>query len=287
MKMSSGRPRGWAPQQSRPSPKYGAGPPWPPPPGQLRCPVCNQFAAEAEPVCPQCGFPFTCDLSPVSTMRHQSKMALWRIVLAITAFMFILTSAVFYRSGYQEYHGFTQDTVIKLAPASVADGVPVLGPAPFVYRTQLALALIKLRSPDVYWRMQDSATSIEFLSASSLDTGTGQAPLERIGALAEPATGRIMVLATTAFPSGTGELWDRDVFTYAGVLVHELRHLELHNMGRAPGGWEEEALCEEAAYEALSQLQAPPALLARYEAYLADPQAARYQHWYDWYKSWE
>ncbi len=285
--MSSGRPRDWGREQPRRAPRYDAGPPGPPPSGQLRCPNCRQFAADTELACPACGFPFTCDISPVATTLQRSTMALWRVVLAITAFLFVLTSGVFYHSGYQEYHGLTQATVVKLDASAVAGEVPVIGPEVFVFRTQLALALVKQRAPELFWRFQDGAASVEFFSASSLDTGSGQAPLEHIGALAEPATGRIMVLTTTAFPSGTGELWDRDVFIYAGILVHELRHLELHNMGTAPGGWEEEALCEQAAYAALVKLQAPPALLARYEAYLANPTDARYQRWYDWYNNWE
>jgi hypothetical protein len=250
--------------------------------------VCRQFARDDDLVCAQCGFPFTCDLTPVNTPLRQAALAAWRSVLAVCALIFVLTSAVFYHSGYQEYQGLTQDVVTRLDPASVASEVVVTGPEAFTVRTQLALALLKSRAPDAYWRLEDSAAGIEFLSASYLNAGDGRkAPLERIGALAEPATGRIMVLPTTAFPSGTGELWDRDVYIYAGVLLHELRHLELHNMGRAPGGWQEEALCEQSAYETLLQMQAPPALLARYEAYLANPHAGRYQGWYNWYKNWE
>jgi hypothetical protein len=288
MKMLFGKPRLRREPKPDAPPQPPVPPPGPTPPGYVRCPLCQQFAGEAELVCPQCGFPFTCDLTPVDTLPRRAVQASWRIALAIASFIFAVTSGVFYRSGSQEYQGFTQDVVTRLSPASVAGEVAVEGPPAFVFRTQLALALLKQRAPDTYWRIEDSAAGIEFLAASYLETDAGKkAPLDNIGALAEPATGRIMVMATTAFPSGTGELWDRDVFTYAGVLVHELRHLELHAMGGAPGGWQEEALCEQAAYETLSHMQAPPGLLARYESYLADPQARRYQGWYNWYKNWE
>lgn len=258
-----------------------------PVPGTIKCPVCRQRVDIAEPVCPECGFPFTCDLTPIDTPARAATMAAWRILLAIGAVLFLLTSGIFLHSGYQEYHGYTQAAIAHLEPLG-ANAIRIEGPPAFVQRTGLALALMELRAPDTYWRMQDSVTSIEFLSDSYLRTEEGRkVPLERIGALATPATGRVQVLPNVAFPSGLGELWDRDVYSYAGVLVHELRHIELHSAGRAPGGWEEEVLCEQAAYSVLTEMDAPLGVLARYQAYLAAPQAGRYQHWYDWYKYWE
>jgi hypothetical protein len=201
--------------------------------------------------------------------------------------MFLLTSGVFLNTGYDEYNGFTTGVVANLMPARDS-GVELIGPANFIARTELTLGLLKLRAPDFYWRICDSVTSIEYLAPSYMETPEGQRiSLEGIGALAEPATGRVLVLYSTAFPSGPAQLYDRDAFSYAGVLVHELRHIELHAMGIDPGGWQEEVLCEQAGYAALKLAQAPDGVLLRYEIYLENPQAKRYQGWYDWYKQWE
>ena len=44
---------------------------------------------------------------------------------------------------------------------------------------------------------------------------------------------------------------------------------------------------EQAAYDALSNIGAPLAILARYQSYLAQPTAKRYQRWYEWYEQFE
>jgi hypothetical protein len=237
--------------------------------------------------CPYCGFPFVCDITPLDSGRLRARSMTWRTLLGLAAILFMLTSGIYYNGGYYEYQGLTTYVVDTLAPASDA-GFTIDGPPVFIMRTNLVLGLIEQRAPDVYWRIQDNITSIEYLGPAYLETEEGRRiSLEGIGALAETATGRVRVLYSTAFPSGPAELYDRDVFSYAGVLVHELRHIELHAMDRAPGGWEEEVLCEQAAYAALKQMSAPGGVLVRYETYLDNPRHKRYQHWYDWYKLWE
>jgi hypothetical protein len=253
----------------------------------IACPRCRQHVPVSSGVCPACGFPFVCDTADYDTPALRLRSGTWRVLLGLAAIIFLLTSGVFLYTGYDEYHGLTTAVIANLTPVTDS-GITIDGPGNFVTRTQLTLSLLKLRAPDFYWRIQDNVTSIEYLAPSYLETEEGRRiSLEGIGALAEPATGHVRVLYSTAFPSGPSELWDRDVFSYAGVLVHEMRHIELHAMGRAPGGWQEEVLCERAGYAALKLAQAPPGVLLQYEIYLENPRAKRYQPWYDWYKQWE
>jgi hypothetical protein len=252
----------------------------------LSCPACRQRAPVDAPVCPHCGFPFSCDLTPISGLAYSARLALWRSLLGLGAIVFLLTSGLFYHTGYEEFYGYTGSVVATLEPA-LDSGIALSGPQIFIERSELALGLLRKRAPDAYWRMQDQVTTIEYLSAAYLETPAGRKiTLEGIGALAEPATGRIRVIAATAFPSGVAELYDRDVYIYAGVLIHELRHIELHNMDLAPGGWQEEVLCETAAYNVLKQMEAPQAVLLRYEIYLENPLHRRYRKWYEWYEQW-
>jgi len=256
-------------------------------PTVVGCPRCGNRVPIAGGTCPACGFPFICDIGEIATPALIRRGQIWRVLLGLAAIIFLLTSGVFMHTGYDEYQGLTTGVVASIPPATDS-GIPIEGPEVFVARTELALGLLKLRAPDFYWRMQDSVTSIEYLGPGWLEGPEGRRiSLENIGALAEPATGRVRVLYTTAFPSGMADLWDRDAFSYAGVLVHELRHIELHAMGQNPGGWQEEVLCEQAAYAAMQQALAPPVIQLKYEIYLDNPQAQRYQNWYDWYKQWE
>lgn len=256
-------------------------------PTVIICPRCGERVPISGGVCPECGFPFVCDTAEYAGAALRLRGGVWRVLLGLAAIIFLLTSGVFLYTGYDEYYGLTTAVISNLTPAVDSD-IAVDGPGNFVARTELVLGLLKQRAPDFYWRVQDSVTSIEYLAPSFLETEEGRKiSLEGIGALAEPATGRVRVLYSTAFPSGPAELWDRDVFSYAGVLVHELRHIELHAMGIAPGGWQEEVLCERAGYTALKLAQAPAGVLLHYEIYLDNPQAKRYQQWYDWYEQWE
>ena len=253
----------------------------------LTCPVCHEAAAVDDTACPHCGFPFTCDISPLNEKYLATRMAGWRLMLGLAALVFFLVSAFSVYSGYDAYHGYTQTLLAQLQP-DTQSGIPIEGPPVFIYRTQLALGLLKQRAPDVYWRMQQSVNSIEFLAPTYLQTEEGRRiPLEGIGALATPSLRRIQVIDIAAFPSGPGQIYDRNIFSYAGILVHELRHIELHWMGLAPGGVDEEVLCERAAYAALQQCAASPGLLTRYEIYLSNPHHQRYQKWYKWYEHWD
>lgn len=253
----------------------------------VTCPRCDTRSPIAPGVCQQCGFPFACDIAPLGTPALRLRGGVFRTLLGAAAIIFLLTSGVFLHTGYYEFHGLTTAVVAGLQPAEDS-GIPIKGPPLFVQRTELTLGLLKLRAPDFYWRLQDSVSSIEYLAPTYLESDDGRRiSLEGIGAVARSDTGEVLVLYSTAFPSGPSELYDRDVFSYAGILVHELRHIELHQMGLAPEGWQEEVLCERAAYAAVTQAQAPPAVLLRYEIYLENPRAKRYQKWYDWYNQQE
>lgn len=253
----------------------------------MRCLNCGATVPYDSITCPACGFPFTCDLTPIDTLVTKRRKDSWRMLLALAAIIFLITSGVFSSTGYDAYQGFVYDVAARLAP-NTSSGIPISGPSFFITRTQMALDLLEQRAPDFYWRMQDSITQIEYLAPNYLETEGGKRiSLEGIGALAEPQTGKVSVLYVTAFPNGVDQLWDRNVFSYAGILVHELRHIELHAAGEAPGGWQEEWLCESAAYAALKQMQAPPGLMLQYEMYLDEPQNKRYQRWYKWYEQWE
>jgi hypothetical protein len=251
------------------------------------CPRCSEQASTSDQTCPVCGFPFICDITPVDSAALRARTNTWRVLLGLAAILFLLTSGMFYHTGYYAYHGYTNELVTKLGPDH-EHGIAINGPPDYVYRTELALALLELRAPNFYFRVKQSVTSIDYLSKSFLMTEEGRKiRLEGIGGLANPATGRVQLAYTTVFPTGRVNYWDRDVFMLAGVLVHELRHIELHQLGLAPGGWYEEVLCETAAYDALKRMEAPGGVMQRYEMYLGDPQAKRYQSWYDWYKQWE
>jgi ribosomal protein L37E len=247
------------------------------------CPRCSHRAALEPLVCARCGFPFICDVGEVDAAAQRRRSVGWRTVLAAGALLFWISSAAAVISGRGDYMGQTTSVVMTLRP-DTDSGIPIAGPASFVTRTQLVLDLLEKRAPDFYFRVTEGITSIEFLDKTFLESEAGRSiTLEGIGAVSTPSTGRVQVLSSTAFPSGLGELVDADIFSYAGVLVHELRHIELHRSGQAPGGWEEEVLCEQAAYEAVKQLGAPGVVLARYELYLHNPHAKRYQDWYRWY----
>jgi len=253
----------------------------------MRCVNCRSEVPYDAAVCPLCGFPFSCDLTPVDSPRLRLKRGAWRTILGLAAIFFLITSGFFTSTGYDAYQGYVLDVAARLQP-DTHSGISIAGPSFFVYRTELALALLMQRAPDFYWRMQDNIKSIDYMGPSSLaGPGGKRISLEGIGALAEPDTRQVFVLTVTAFPNGVDELWDRNVFSYAGILVHELRHIELHASGQAPGGWQEEWMCERAAYSALRQMQAPPGLLLQYEMYLEDPQNRRYQKWYKWYEQWD
>lgn len=252
----------------------------------VACPRCSQPVQIGEYSCPECGFPMVCDLTPVDSAGRGFRGMSWRAILAVAAMLFWLVNAVMVHSGSAAYHGQTMDVVEQLTP-DTDSGIVINGPDNFVFRTELSLGLLKLRAPDYYFRLKNSITSIEFLAPTFLKTEQGKTiSLEGIGAMAEVETGHVMVLYSTAFPSGMNDLTDYCVFSYAGILIHEMRHIELHVSGVAPGGWREEEMCEQAAYSALKQMDAPGGVLVRYDMYLHDPQASRYQSWYNWYNEW-
>ena len=254
----------------------------------LACPRCQEDASLATGFCGNCGFPFVCDLDqPDQPGPVRLRNEVWRILLGLAAILFLLGSGAFYDLGIDEFNGRTF-VLVQSVPPDTDSGIKLNGPQNFIWRSELVLGLLEQRAPDFYWRIQDSVTEIEYLAPNYLEGPEGRKiTLEGIGALAHPASGKVSVLYSTAFPSGPGETYDRDLYIYAGVLVHELRHIELYASGLGPGGMAEEVLCEQAAYAAMLQLNAPPGLLTRYEVFLRDPEHERYQDWYDWYDQWD
>lgn len=252
----------------------------------IYCPQCSEYAPIEGPACPHCGFPFSCDLREPARAGRAARMEAWRIILALCAVVMLLTTGGIYQEGVNDYQGYSFKLMTTLQPATDS-GIPITGGEAFQARTELALGLIKQRAPEFYWRIQEQVAVIEYFSPQRLNSPLGrQIRMEGIGAIATPATREVAVLPTTAFPDGS-EANDRALYNYAATLVHELRHIELHWAGQSPGGWQEEVLCEQAALAFLEIAEAPRALIAEKQAYLADPQAKRYQHWYDWYKQFD
>jgi len=253
----------------------------------ITCPACEQPTPVGGYSCRSCGFPLVCDLTPVSKESYRARLLPWRHALGLAAMLFWLVSAIVVTPGYDTYNGYTTQVVAQLAPWTPS-GITIDGPSMFTERTQLALGLLRERAPDYAYRMRDAVREIRYLAPAYLEGPQGRkVSLEGIGAVAEPADRLVMVMAVSAFPSGTDQLYDRDAFSYAGILVHELRHIELDRAGLGPGGGEEELLCEQAAYDCLRQMGAPPGLLQRYELYFRNPYAGQYQKWYKWSQQFE
>ena len=253
----------------------------------ITCPFCEERTPAVANVCRKCGFPFSCDIGEISPSPISKAVGLtWKVLLMVAIVAFALTGGMFFNNSVESYHGLTGTLIGRLSPERDSS-IPIDGPQDFVYRTEMALALLEKRAPHYYFRMRDYVTEIQYYDESTLEIGGKDVSLSGIGALSTPSTGHVLVLPNTAYNSGLGTYYDRDVFIYAGVLVHELRHIELHAFNQAPGGWEEEELCEQAAYSAIKQMDAPGGVRANYEMYLINPQANRYQHWYDWYRNFD
>ncbi|MCC7479288.1 hypothetical protein IT575_12625 [bacterium] len=253
----------------------------------ILCPQCESRQSSAQSVCGSCGFPFVCSLDQrFEEQRQQRRLAgreRWRLLLAGVTLVFVLTNGILVAGSSALYDG--HDTRVIASIKAADSSIEIKGPDSFKLRTRLALGLLKERAPAYYYRLDREVELIEYQPKRVLVEPDGtRRSLEGIGALAIPSQRRVLVLLDTAFPSGLDELWDRDVFTYAGVLVHELRHIELHYNGTVMETVEEEIACEQAAYDALKAANAPGGVLARYDLFFANPNAKRYQRWYDWYK---
>ncbi|MCH7473026.1 NAD(+) synthase, partial [bacterium] len=76
---------------------------------RIICPACKEAAGVDELVCPHCGFPFSCDITPLDSKHLKTRRELWRYILGLTALIFWLTSAVvlglhdyFRKTGHQK-----------------------------------------------------------------------------------------------------------------------------------------------------------------------------------------
>ncbi len=251
------------------------------------CPVCEDQTSLSGFSCAHCGFPLVCDITPQPAVHPARRWRSLRQYLGVIAALLWLLGSTLLTPGNEAYGGLTTEVASQITPAFTS-GIEISGPQQFLERTQLVLGLLQQRAPDAYYRMRESVVRIAYMNKSYLDGPAGRkVNLEGIGAVATPEQQLVQVLYVTAFPSGVEHLYDRDLFLYAGVLVHELRHIELHQMGTAPGGWQEEVLCEQAAYDVLKHMGAPQGVLLNYELYFRDPLARTYQRWYKWYDQWE
>jgi len=248
-----------------------------------RCPNCRRTVLVEDGVCSRCGFPFVCDLEkPAPPERWSLGSFLSRVTLFIGLLAF---SLYFTLTGYTFGEGYTARTVTELTEAGLeAAPMPVVGPADFEHRVELALNLLAQRAPAFYTRVCDSLTSIGYVPEGTVKVGARNIYLTGVAAYIDPATGATRVRIPGAYLSGTDVLFDRDVFYLAGVLVHEARHRELYQSGLSVGGIAEEYECESTAYDALTRMGAPRALIYSLAQFLQNPYHKRYQAWKRYYE---
>jgi hypothetical protein len=199
---------------------------------------------------------------------------------------FLLADLLYYfvQTYANDYFGFTNKAVRTLSPMADASPIVLRGPDDFRLRTRLALAMLSKRAPSYWARVKGIVADVDELPERKTVTLDGQRlNIEVVGALSQWPERDVYVRRSTAFNDGRA-LYDRDVFIYASTLVHEAHHLELARDRMAPGGVEEEVLCEKEALRSLQMMGAPQELIDEKLEYLANPTAARYRKWYDWYK---
>jgi len=252
-------------------------------PFQSVCPACQELVTVTDGVCENCGFPFVCELEakiepPI--MRAGSLVSRILVFIALLAF-------IIYFSNYNYIlgEGYTKEVIGKLEQAGLATlQMRVTGPEDFVRRVQLALTLLKSRGGDYFERVNKNITSIEFAPEEKLEIVGRRIYLTGISAYIDPASGETRVRISGAYLSGLGELYDRDIFYLAGVLVHEMRHRELFESGLNVGGLAEEYEAESTAYDALVRMGAPRSLTYSIWQFLINPHHPRYKGWERYYR---
>ncbi len=237
-------------------------------------------------VCPECGFPFYGDIEiQKETVISQSANFISRI-LVVTGL--IATLIYFTNYTYTSTEGFTKEVISKLnADELIIPPMKVEGPAGFRYRVQLALTLLAQRAPEFYERISENITSINYVPEERINIEGRRIYLTGVSAYIDPASGATRVRASGAFFSGLNELYDRDIFYLAGVLVHEMRHRELYKSGLNVGGLAEEFEAESTAYDALVRLGAPRSLTYSLWQFLVNPNQPRYKSWERYYRQYE
>ncbi len=244
----------------------------------IRCPYCKRTALVRNLICSRCGFPFYWELSdaphlpPVQRVPLFSRFAL---VTALVAFIIYFTvGTVTLQEGYT-----TVAIEQVIATGLTTLPLPVSGDENFQKRTQLAISLLHQRAPSFYGRLVDEVKAIYYVPK-----GMPGKSWRSIAAFTDPQTGYVFIRIPAVYSSGFGELYDRDVFYYASVLVHEMRHLELARVGLNIGGLAEEVECEQTVYDALKRMDAPKPMLFELEHFLNNPNHPRYKQWLQFYK---
>jgi len=255
-----------------------------PEPFLSRCPYCRRTVLVRDLMCPRCGFAFAWDFErlqePPPPLSLGPLLVRFGAVIGVFAFILYFTLQTFTLG-----EGYTTEVIKRLIEAGVPSApLPVTGEGDFPQRVQLALALLQTRAPGYYRRLTVQVTSIEFVPQGSLQFEGRIIRLTGIAAFIDVDTGAVAVRIPGAYLSGPGELYDRDVFYLAGVLVHEARHRELARVGLNIGGPREEYECERTAYDALVKMGAPRSLLQVLEQFLANPKHPRYRAWERYYE---
>jgi hypothetical protein len=243
-----------------------------------RCPFCQRTVLVRNLICSRCGFPFYWELHgepPSPPVQRVPLFTRFALVTALFAFIIYFTVGTVTRQ-----EGYTTVAVEKvIASGLIQPPMPVNGDVDFQKRTQLALSLLRQRAPSFYDRLVSVVNAIDYVPK-----GMPTKSWRSVAAFAEPEKGYVYVRIPAVYSSGFGELYDRDVFYYASVLIHEMRHLELARVGLNVGGLAEEVECEQTVYDALTRMDAPKPLLIELEQFLNNPNHPRYKQWLQFYK---
>jgi hypothetical protein len=243
-----------------------------------RCPYCQRTVLVRDLICPRCGFPFYWELADVPPPIREHPLSIFtRAALMAAMLAFIIYFTV---GSVTQQEGYTTVAIKQLIELGLAQvPIPVVGDQDFQTRTQLALALLHQRAPSYYDRFMRDVKGITYVPK-----GNPTKSWRSIAAFTDSETKIVFVRIPAVYSSGFGELFDRDVFYYASVLVHEMRHLELARVGLNVGGLAEERECEETVYDALKRMDAPKPLLIELERFLNNPDDPRYKQWLLFYK---
>lgn len=251
-----------------------------------RCPNCGKYALIQHSICTRCGFSMVWDpYPPPGEKPYPLPHMLVRVAAFLGALAFVLYFTLY---TFTTFEGYSRETIAQLEKTGLmAAPMPVEGPADVVKRVELALTLLHSRAPQYYGRVAAQVASISFAPEGRVAFDGKVLRLTGVAAYMEPATGHVSLRLEAAYLSGPGELYDRDIFYLAGVLVHEMRHRELARAGLSVGGAAEEYECESTAYQMLKGVGAPRALLQSLEQFLQNPHHPRYRTWERFYGQFE
>jgi len=247
-----------------------------------RCPNCGKFTLIQHNLCTRCGFSLAWDPYPPP---GEKPFPLPHMLVRVAAFLGALAFVLYFTLyTFSTFEGYSRETIAQLEQTGlVAAPMPVNGPPDVVKRVKLALTLLHNRAPHYYDRVAAQVISISFAPEGRLVSEGRTLRLTGVAAYTDTTSGRVSLRIPAAYLTGPGELYDRDIFYLAGVLVHEMRHRELAQAGLNVGGAAEEYECESTAYQMLKGIGAPRALLRSLEQFLQNPHHPRYRAWERFY----